>query len=66
MAGKVEHFINAIKQAKSHEEVLAIWTEAASQSNLTLNEIISVHHSCGDILADAVIDMKEKNTSTVC
>lgn len=60
----VEQYINAIKSAKNSEEVLELWTKAASQSSLSLSEIITVHRSCGDILADAAISLRDKENKS--
>lgn len=61
----VKEYIEAIKSAKNSEEVLEIWTKAASQSTLSLNEIITVHRSCGDILADAAMALRDKEKTTI-
>ena len=61
----VNEYIEAIKKAESSEEVLEIWTKAASQSTLSINEIITVHRSCGDILADAAMSMRDKDKTTI-
>tara|TARA_A200000159_G_scaffold164611_1_gene195051 strand:+ start:80 stop:280 length:201 start_codon:yes stop_codon:yes gene_type:complete len=58
-------YIEAIKRAKNSEEVLELWTKAASESSLSLNEIITVHKSCGDILADAAMSLRDKNNNTI-
>ena len=58
-------YIEAIKSAKNYEEVLELWTKAASESSLSLNEIITVHKSCGDILADAAMSLRDKSNNTI-
>lgn len=58
-------YIEAIKSAKNSEEVLELWTKAASESSLSLNEIITVHKSCGDILADAAMSLRDKSNNTI-
>ncbi len=56
----VKEYIEAIKSAKNSEEVLELWTKAASESSLSINEIITVHRSCGDILASAAMSLRDK------
>jgi len=60
----VKDYIEAIKAAKNSEEVLELWTKAASESSLSINEIITVHRSCGDILAIAATSLRDKTIIT--
>ena len=56
----VSEYIKAIKSASSSEEILSLWTSVATEAHLTLNDIISVHRSCGKIVTDAALDIKER------
>lgn len=56
----VNEYIKAIKTAESSEEILTLWTSVATETHLTLNDIISVHRSCGRIVTDAALDLREK------
>ncbi len=58
----VKDYIEAIKSAENSEEVLKLWTKAASESSLSINEIITVHRSCGDILASAAMSLRDKKS----
>jgi len=55
-----QDFIEAIEKAKSSDEVLNIWTEAARGNNLSMKDIISIHQACGKLLLDAVYENHEK------
>ena len=56
----VNEYIKAIKSASSSEEVLTLWTSVATETHLSLNDIIDVHRSCGKIVTDAALDIKER------
>ena len=53
----VHEYIQAIQAASTADEILSLWTEAAKQKNLSLNDIITVHRSCGKIVHNALIEV---------
>lgn len=53
----VHEYIEAIQNAGSSAEVINLWTDIARQKNLTLNDIIIVHRSCGSIVHSAMIEV---------
>ena len=54
MNTKAQTFIKAIQDAPSSSEVIRLWTEAARGSGLSIQEIITIHKACGNILVEAV------------
>ena len=55
-----QDFIEAIRKAKSSDEIINIWTEAARGEELSMKDIISIHQACGKLLLDAVHENHEK------
>ena len=53
----VHEYINAIRSATTAGEVLNLWADAAKQKNLSLNDIITVHRSCGAIVHNALMEV---------
>ena len=60
----VEQYIEAIKAASNSNEVLTLWSQVASESEMTIHDIISVHRSCGDIVTDAALEIRKQDNDT--
>ena len=60
----VEQYIEAIKSASNSNEVLTLWSQVASESEMTIHDIISVHRSCGDIVTDAALEIRKQDNET--
>tara|TARA_B100000214_G_scaffold345176_1_gene294874 strand:+ start:1029 stop:1235 length:207 start_codon:yes stop_codon:yes gene_type:complete len=60
----VEQYIEAIKAASNSNEVLTLWSQVASESEMTIHDIISVHRSCGDIVTDAALEIRKQDNET--
>ena len=60
----VEQYIEAIKAASNSTEVLTLWSQVASESEMTIHDIISVHRSCGDIVTDAALEIRKQDNET--
>ena len=56
----VEEYINAIKTASSSEEILNLWSRVAGESDMTMDDIINVHRSCGQIVTQAALEKQDK------
>ena len=61
----VQEYIDAIKTASTSDEVLSLWSKVAAESNMTLGDIINVHRSCGKIVTEAALEMRQKSDSTI-
>lgn len=61
----VKEYIEAIKSASTSDEVLALWSRVAAEGNMTIGDIINVHRSCGKIVTEAALEMREKSESTI-
>ena len=57
----VEEYIEAIKSATSSDEILTLWSRVAGETAMTMDDIISVHRSCGQIVTDAALEMRDKS-----
>ena len=60
----VEQYIEAIKAASNSNEVLTLWSQVASESEMTIHDILSVHRSCGDIVTDAALEIRKQDNET--
>ncbi len=56
----VEEYIEAIRTAKSSDEILSLWSRVAGESTMSMDDIINVHRSCGQIVTNAALDMRDK------
>lgn len=56
----VEEYIKAIKSASSSDEILSLWSQVASENKMTMDDIISVHRSCGQIVTNAALEVRAK------
>ena len=57
-----KEYIRALKGANSHEDVLALWRQAAKPNELSLHEIVAVHKACGNIVFDALSHISSQGT----
>ena len=57
----VEEYIEAIKSATDAKEILALWRQVASESEMSIHDIVSVHRSCGDIVTAAALEIRKED-----
>tara|TARA_E500000331_G_scaffold263199_1_gene254182 strand:+ start:1668 stop:1877 length:210 start_codon:yes stop_codon:yes gene_type:complete len=60
----VEQYIKAIKSATDAREILSLWRQVASESDMSIRDIVSVHRSCGDIVTDAALEIRKEDDET--
>ena len=61
----VDEYIDAIKTAPTSQEILTLWTRAAAERHLSVNDIISVHRSCGKVITDAALAIRERDVENL-
>jgi len=60
----VEQYNEAIRTASDSNEIISLWSQVASESEMTIHDIISVHRSCGDIVTDAALEIRKRSNET--
>ena len=60
----VEQYIEAIRAASDSNEIISLWSQVASESEMTIHDIINVHRSCGDIVTDAALEIRKRDNET--
>tara|TARA_R100000458_G_C8181773_1_gene178555 strand:- start:411 stop:629 length:219 start_codon:yes stop_codon:yes gene_type:complete len=58
----VEEYIAAIKSAATSHEVVKLWSQAAAERHLSISDIINVHRSCGRIVTEAALDIRDNGS----
>jgi len=56
----VEEYIEAIKSASTSNEILTLWSQVAGENKMSMDDIINVHRSCGRIVTNAALEVREQ------
>tara|TARA_R100001082_G_scaffold91983_1_gene58603 strand:+ start:102 stop:308 length:207 start_codon:yes stop_codon:yes gene_type:complete len=58
-----KEYIRALEVAETHEDVLALWRQAAKPNELSLRDIVAVHKACGRIVFNALTHISLRQES---